>query len=241
MSNGNNDRPRTPSVPHLATSPGTRARAITWGISKSKGDANNAPRENVVITFEITADGPERGKTITWWGHFSDKTWEFDIKALRACGWRGDDIRDLSALKDNEVSLVINHEDDTENGGKRARVRWVNAIGFAITKPLAGAKLDNFAARVRALSSKVAAAQPADAARMPPIDNRGGVDPRGQTSYHEQRRDSRDDAPFGGAYGSRSGGYDSRNDQRGGYDSRRDDRNTPPPDDRDAPWNRGRS
>ena len=47
------------------------------------------------------------------------------LRALRAMGWSGDDITDLSDCTKNEVELVV--EMETWEGETRAKVKWVTA------------------------------------------------------------------------------------------------------------------
>lgn len=81
------------------------------------------------IAVALTLIGPPfEGQVIYWFGYFTDKANEQTIKALRTCGWTGDDLNDLAGLDANEVDLVIEEETD-DQGRVRSRVRWINAPG----------------------------------------------------------------------------------------------------------------
>jgi hypothetical protein len=100
----------------------------------------------ILLSFEILDEGEDFGRRITWYGFFTEKTRDSTLKALRACGWVGDDLENLGAL-DAQVSLVIEHEDD--DGKQRAKVRWVNSLGFKVTSPMSPSDLKAFAASMR--------------------------------------------------------------------------------------------
>lgn len=94
-----------------------KARAKRWSVGYS---ASGTPKIDVL--FEII-DSP--GEEITWAAYLSDNALPYSVKALRICGWDGDDIDDLDGLDCNEVSLVI--ETQCYNGKQVQRVRYVNA------------------------------------------------------------------------------------------------------------------
>lgn len=99
-----------------------KARAVEAALGYTSQD-----NEQVAIDF-VLLEGPNENAHITYYGSFSEKAVEHTLKALRTCGWEGDDLSDLSGIDANEVELVIAHEEDLE-GQLRARIRWVNAPG----------------------------------------------------------------------------------------------------------------
>jgi hypothetical protein len=150
------------------------ARAKTWGLGEtSKGT------EQIAVEFEILTEEAEFNH-ITWFGYFSDKTFERTIESLRHCGWTGHDLTDLTGLDANEVELVIEDEDD-EDGNPRARVRWVNRKGgLALKAPLTGDKAKTFAASMRdkikaldASAGRPTQAKPVATAKRPPVGAHG--------------------------------------------------------------------
>jgi hypothetical protein len=103
------------------------------GVTADLGYTGNG-REQVAVQFQII-DGPYAGRSLTWYGFFGDELngnakktpTEITIKALRACGWSGDDITDLKGIDSEEVELVIvvdNYQGKTSN-----KVKWVNKPG----------------------------------------------------------------------------------------------------------------
>jgi hypothetical protein len=119
-----------------------RARAIQGVLSETKGG-----KEQVAVEFELLDEGFV-GQKITWYGYFTEKTWERTIKSLRACGWYGDDISQLDGLSANEVSLVVEREE--YEGKVRAKVQWVNSLdgGIAVA-PMAPERAKRFAQTMR--------------------------------------------------------------------------------------------
>ena len=165
MSNENNQK-REPSVPHLPIG-AIKAKAIDLTL----GMTEKEDKEQLGVQFQITADGEHCGKMVSTYLFFTGPTIDVTLKAMRAMGWKGVDPTDLSGM-DKEVLIVIEHEVDEKNGGKRARVRWVNAIGVAMNKPLQGSRLSEFRARVGAHAQKQAGANGAQTGKLPPIDDR---------------------------------------------------------------------
>jgi hypothetical protein len=98
-----------------------RAKAISGDLGV-KGE-----RAFLYVDFQLT----ESGENVRWFGHPEGKGDSLGIcvRALRACGWTGSDITDLSGLGDNEVELDI--VIDSYKGDGSSKVNWVNAIGGA--------------------------------------------------------------------------------------------------------------
>lgn len=99
-----------------------RARAVEGGLDASKNGT-----EQMAVRFLIT-EGEFKGRYITWFGFFTDKTTDRTLEALRYCGWHTDDLTNLDGITDNDVDLVIEDE-QAEDGEWRSRVRWVNQPG----------------------------------------------------------------------------------------------------------------
>jgi hypothetical protein len=144
-----------------------RAKGVTADLGyTSKG------REQVAVQFAIV-DGEYAGRNFTWYGYFGDDLngsakntpTEITIKALRACGWAGDDITNLEGIDREEVELVIAIEPDLE-GTPRNRVKWVNKPGGGLAlkermddKQRAAFKA-RMASKVKAVNAKLGAADP---------------------------------------------------------------------------------
>lgn len=120
------------------------ARAMEWQIGKA-----GTGTEQLGVSFEVT-QGEAAGERITWYGYFTDKGFEITAKALRACGWMGTDLSDLTGLDTNEVQIVVEHEVSEADGNTYAKVKWVNKPGgIAMKELLGGNDLKSFAARMK--------------------------------------------------------------------------------------------
>jgi hypothetical protein len=119
-----------------------------------------AGNPQVGVLFEVTQDGPEKGKRITWYGYFTEKTEERTLESLRHCGWVGDDITQLGSLK-SDVAIVIEAEPDQKDASvMRPRVKWVNSggsTGVAMKTELAAGKAASLQERIKARVALLAA------------------------------------------------------------------------------------
>lgn len=122
--------------------------------------------EQIAVDF-VLLEGDDQGKHICWYSTFGEKVFARAIESLRACGWQGDDLSDLTGIDANEVHLVIEVEDDLQ-GQPRARVRWVNSLGggIALKEKMNPAAAQAFAQRMKGaiLASKNPAPAPANKA-----------------------------------------------------------------------------
>lgn len=120
-----------------------RAKAIEWALGHTSQN-----KEQIAVCFQLldATEGPDR---ITWYGYFTEKTWERTIESLRHCGWEGDDLSDLSGLDTNEVDLVIEPEEN-DRGEWYDKVRWVNSRGgLALKDRMDEGEVKAFAQRMR--------------------------------------------------------------------------------------------
>lgn len=123
-----NNQPAQPAKEKsMSVGTGTwRAKAISAWLTKSEKKGT----EGVSIEFEAV-DGTFAGERIVWTGWLTDKTIDRSIESLRHCGWKGDDLSDLSTVR-GECEIVVEEEEyEKKNGepGLAYRVRWVNALG----------------------------------------------------------------------------------------------------------------
>lgn len=125
-----------------------RARA-TKGLLTSTKEG----KPQLAVDFVITQSGECEGRHVVWRGFFTEKTQIRTIESLEHCGWTGTDITDLTGIDANEVELVIEHEDYTNEEGvtsTQAKVRWVNAIGgISKMEPMAEGAAKAFAATLK--------------------------------------------------------------------------------------------
>lgn len=98
-----------------------RAQALDGHLGyTSKGN------EQVVVKFVVT-EGAQKDQTVTWFGFFSDACFDRTVQSLRHCGWKGDDLSDLTGIDANDVDLVVEHNE--YKGKITPTVRWVNQAG----------------------------------------------------------------------------------------------------------------
>ena len=114
-------------------------------------------KEQIGIMFEHA----ETGERITWYGYFTDGTFERTLESLRYLGWQGTDLTDfLHGLPEsvgNEVDIVVEDEQDERDGTMRRKVRWVNSgSGVAVKDRLSDEQARSFAARMK---QRIAASQ----------------------------------------------------------------------------------
>jgi len=106
--------------------PGTyTAKAVEHGFGRT-----STGKDQVAIRFEITQDGPGKGRRLSWYGYFTPETKDRTFESLEAAGWEGKSLADMSGLGSTECALVIEHEPDYQDKNLvRERIRWVNRIG----------------------------------------------------------------------------------------------------------------
>ena len=125
----------------------SRAKARRAALGKS-----STGKEQVAVEWEML-DAPSGQSSITSYHYFSsEKAIEIAMDQLRAGGFKGDDLSDLSSLYPDanppEVELVVAHEE--YNGKWSAKVRYVNSLGgLAMAHPLDETQAKAFAARMR--------------------------------------------------------------------------------------------
>lgn len=124
------------------------AKVVDHGVTETKG---GLPQATVRFSFE-TPDGP---RELTWFGSFKELAVEHTIKALVACGLRGNNPGgDLEIGK--EVSIVV-AIDQNQNGDDRNVIQWVNPLGGILNKvepSKAKAMLERFSGAVMAFKEK---------------------------------------------------------------------------------------
>lgn len=164
--------------------------AITFGRSENG---------NTQIAVEFEIDSPDyAGETITWIGHFTDKTAARTIESLQIAGWQGDDVSDLdgqpgSTVLPDAVSLTC--EGEEYQGEYKCKVQWVNRPGggrFKFKEQISGTDLKAFGAQLRATVKSVRAAGGAPrSAKQANLPERGG----GGYARHPNAPGGREDEP----------------------------------------------
>ncbi len=119
---------------------------------------------NPYITIDFASvDDPKR--VYPWAGFFGEtygkdnlSTTERTLEALRRCGWRGDDVSDLSSVIGVDVDVTIKEEE--YKGVKQLKVAWISLPGEGgfKAKPLEKSKAKDFAQSIAAQARNVKAA-----------------------------------------------------------------------------------
>jgi hypothetical protein len=123
-----------------------RARPIDCALGMT-----GTNKEQIGVMFELVDDPSQR---ITWYGFFTDATFERTIESLRHLGWHGNEISDfhggLPEGVSNEVDIVV-EEEANQQGELRLKVRWINSGGgVAVKTVLDDQQVRAFSARMKA-------------------------------------------------------------------------------------------
>lgn len=87
--------------------------------------SNGTPQ--VAVVFQIQEPPEQYGERITWFGFLTEKATPRTIEGLRAAGFTGDDLTDLSSLGSKNCEIVV--EDEEYEGKTYTKVKWVNDLG----------------------------------------------------------------------------------------------------------------
>lgn len=144
------------------------------------GTSDNG-NEQVGVSYRIT-QGEYAGRVQTWYGFFNTpENAQRTVKSLRASGWKGDDVTNLTGITENDVNIVVEVEEF--QGKTRNKVAWVNGAGVAMKNVMNDQQKKALAARMKGLilagggGQKPAAnggrRPPQQRAPMPPQDDYG--------------------------------------------------------------------
>lgn len=122
--------------------------------------------EYIKLDFEVVEPVDYQCEMVSWYGSFSfsrgkdGKTpFERTLETLRICGWKGNDLSDLSGMGDNSVS--INVDLNEYNGKMYPAVKWVNKPGETANKnALSVEQSMSFAERMKAKIIAIEAGKP---------------------------------------------------------------------------------
>lgn len=154
-------------------------------------------KEQIGVLFDLV-DPP--GERITWYGYFTEGTFDRTIESLRAIGWSGTDLAEFQGDIvpqgfDREVELVVKQEE--YNGKVSAKVAFINSGGgLAMKDVLAPDAARVFAAQMKGRIAALDHAQggaPARSARAMPA---GTSVPQGVLDAQEESNTSGEDIDF---------------------------------------------
>lgn len=123
-----------------------RARAQDAQLTTSTNGTERVSLEFVVV------EGEGQGERILWDGYLTEKSTEFTVKALRAMGWQGDDLADLSTVGTKDCNILTDEEE--YKGKYKVKVKYVNELGgrgVALGEKLTPEQARAFAAKMRGL------------------------------------------------------------------------------------------
>ena len=116
-------------------------------------------KEQIAVMFEIE----ETSERITWYGYFTDGTFERTIESLRYLGWTGSDLAVFGKGLPDECGKIVEivvEEEEGQDGKFRQKVRWINGGGgIAVKEKLDEAHARSFAARMKGKIAALAAAK----------------------------------------------------------------------------------
>jgi len=136
-------------------SAGPHRAAVTGDGEDYQWGKTQGGKVQIVVRVK-TLEGESSGQTISWFGYFTPKTEERTMQSLRYMGWKGNDLMNLGALR-QEFEIVVEHEE--YEGRLRAKVAWINRLGGGQVKlknPMGDDELRHFAAQMKLSASKVA-------------------------------------------------------------------------------------
>jgi len=129
-------------------------RATDAELGYTAGSDTEPAKPQVALLMEFV-DGPYKGLSLTWYGFFTDKTKAGTIRALRAVGWQGDDLTELTTAR-GEAPCTVQTEADLD-GVTRARIRFIGGGVIAMKSVMNHDQKKAFAASMRAFASTIAA------------------------------------------------------------------------------------
>ena len=164
-----------------------RGRAITSTAKLIRSKNKNTPGIEVVIDM-----GPQG--TMTWTGWITGGATEFTIRSMRAMGWQGDDLADLSTLGTKECEVVVVEEE--YKGNYYPKIAFINELGGrgnASSQEMTDAERRAFAAEMRGTVLAANGGKPSSKTQRtaPPAERR-----QEQQAPHEPP--GSDSAPDGG-------------------------------------------
>ncbi len=138
--------------------PMIKARYLARAVGCSFGTAESSNNTQIGVQFEIVDHPDFTGESITYIGHFTDRTTDRTIESLQYLGWKGDDLTELDNLDAGACAhffpnvVELDCGPDTYRDKTTLKVQWVNQPGggrFAFKAPVTGPDLKAFAAQMR--------------------------------------------------------------------------------------------
>ena len=107
-------------------------------------DDANKPRINTA--WKVNEDGEHEGEVYYKDLYLTPNAMKWSLKALRAAGFKGDDVTKCGQIVGNEARIVVGEEE--YNGETSLKLKFINKIGGG--KPMTGASKLTFAETLKA-------------------------------------------------------------------------------------------
>jgi hypothetical protein len=120
-----------------------RGRAIAG--TEQYGTTSNG-NDQIVLDLDLI----DLGEKVSTFLVFSDKSAPYSLERLRACGWKGDDLSNLSGIDANEVNVEVKYE--MYQGDEKMKVQILTGGGVVLKDKLDDKGRRAFAARYAKLA-----------------------------------------------------------------------------------------
>jgi hypothetical protein len=125
--------------------PGThRGRGIAG--TEQYGTTSNG-NDQIVVDLDLF----DIGEKVSTFLVFSDKSAPYSIERLRALGWSGNDLANLTGIDQNEVSVEVKYE--TYQGEEKMKVQILTGGGVVLKDKLDDKGKKAFASKYKALAA----------------------------------------------------------------------------------------
>lgn len=124
-----------------------RGRGIAG--SEQYGKTSNG-NDQIVIDLEL-----ESGERVSTFLVFSDKAAKYSMDRLRALGWKGNDLTDLTGIDQNEVAVEVKYEE--YQGEEKMKVQIRTGSGVVLKETLDANAKKAFGAKYKALAVRTPA------------------------------------------------------------------------------------
>jgi hypothetical protein len=121
-----------------------RARLTSKDYSEAKTGT-----VQLVLGFEVVQEGDQKGNTIVGFFPCTENSMAYTVEKMRALGWKGVDLDDISTLGSEDADIVVKAE--TYGGETRFKVAFVNRPGATLAAPLDDDKRKAFAQKMRSM------------------------------------------------------------------------------------------
>lgn len=165
-----------------------RGKAVAG--SEQYGQTSNG-NDQIVLDLQL-----DTGDTVSTFLVFSDKAAQWSIKRLRALGWEGDNLGDLTGIDRSEVDIEVKYEE--YKGELKMKVQIVAGGTVTLENQFDAKEKKAFAAKYAKMvqSSKPSPAKPAAQSRTASQQRRQAPSPSPEPEGDYASTGTDDDIPF---------------------------------------------